>query len=341
MKYLLTFFVLLSLNSAGWAQSQCELMFQEKLWGQKFYHAYKPSKEPITVGIEVEALVPTKIGLSGIVKILESEIQKTYGEVFVDHRPDSLIEYRVSYYKSGTQYTYQVHRGWHGTNKKFIDAEISSPIVRDKNDLDFFLNTLNILKRKVKLKAQPSQAGVHVHFGFSKTSEAELGFLITLFSVLEKQILQTFSTTNSRQNRYTNTSSESLLYYLQNTPVNQLRLNSMYSVVSEKKKNYALNILSLQKYETVEMRLFNSSVNASHVLQMVNFTVGFMNAVRSKDPRLTQFLMSNKNSHQLDLQELAKALDLPILSQSEKRALRAIKFQSIKSELGERFSREN
>lgn len=113
----------------------------------------------------------------------------------------------------------------------------------------------------------------------------------------------------------------------------------LQSIISQ--KNYALNIRSLQKYQTVEMRLFNSSVNHSNILQMENFTMGFMTAVRTKDARLTEYLAKNKNSEQLDLNELAVALNLPILSQNEKKALRAIKFQSIKSQIWESFLRDH
>ena len=339
MKYFLILLLILSFTSVGSAQNQCEFLFQEKLWGQKFYHAYKPSKEPITVGIEVEAMVPVKIGLSGIVNILMSEVKQRYGEVYLQHRPGGSIDYTLNYFKNGIKYTFQVHHGLYAAKEHFIDAEISSPIIRDKEDLDFFLNIVYLLKKKAKFKPQPSQAGIHVHYGFTKTSPAELGFLMTLFSSLEKQIIQSFSTTPNRRDVYVNSTSDSLLYYLDKTPVSQMSVNGLQSVVSE--KSYALNILSLQKYQTVEMRLFNSSVNPTHIRQMVNFTVEFMNAVRRKDSRLTDYLVRNRNSEQLDLIELAQALNLPILNLSEKRALRAIKFQSIKSQVEDWFSRDD
>lgn len=279
-------------------------------------------KFPLQIGVEIEGSVPRHIGLEGIAKELHKVLLLKYHKAKLEHIP-ALEEYLVSYRNHiGEEKTYRINIDYSVVTSR-APFEIASPILKEPEDFETFRKLVLILN-KIGGKSEPASAGIHIHVDFSNAHLGEITSLAALFSEVEEDLMRQFSTLESRK-KYTLPTAEMIRHFLLHaqltSPLDQSK-TLFWTIVSRQSRYHALNLRSYLQYDTVEFRLFNSTLNIKAIELMQDFAMKLVSAIRSKNPALVEYLVQNKGPIQLE--ELSKILDMKISEPKAKEVLNRI-----------------
>lgn len=312
----------------------------------KFADGYKPfdfSENPMTVGIEVEFIAsmegrknidlqeelidPTKKWKrereergrirEGFAKVIQRRVQKEFPHIKAHIK--MLEEYRKVH--RGYEYEYLIHYELNGQKYEYavmgdstiqfpprhMGVELKSPKFYTQQDINLFYDILRLLKVEREIKTTQT-AGVHVHIGFPEARPQEVAMAISLFSAFEKQIYSAFSVLPERRQEYAQFTGDKVLSFLQQTDSDALTIENIDKNVDH--RNHGLNIAPLRWRDTVEFRLFNSSVHPERIHFMVAFAQSFIRSVREKNPQLLKWLSENGNLESLSFEQFIEAIGL-------------------------------
>lgn len=150
------------------AQDCMEAARKAKEWMSK-YGTYEFTQDGPTVGIELEGILPRHFtytdlrdGVKNAFKEqLSSQLGVTQIEVIdgTDHRGNTKALLR--YVKGGHTYTWEFKHDYSVESKDvgMQDIEIASPVLRNKEDFDFYFSVIDFLKSKFGLQAEPYTGG--------------------------------------------------------------------------------------------------------------------------------------------------------------------------------------
>ncbi len=324
-----------------------------RFWGAKFlegYEAFNFSKNPMTVGVEVEFIAPIKVRnrtteeidfiddsysvvtsieerkqrerqrkervRERLAEIIQRRVQAEFPNTEVELIPFKLFdeyEYIVRYEHDGRIYDYEIKEDTsiHST-PVHLGMELASPKMYNQQDINLFHDILNQLKKEGKIKTSYT-AGTHVHVGFPEAYPHEIALALSLFSAFQQQIYEAFSVLPERRRRHAEFIGNKVLSFLREIDNNDFTIKDILDRFPT--KNYSLNPEPLNRFDTVEFRLFNSSLNPEQIGQMINFAQAFIRAIREKDPQLLR-LFENRKLEELPFEQLAEAISLEIQTPS-------------------------
>lgn len=324
--------------------------FSRHFWGAKFlngYEAFDLSKNPMTLGIEVEFVAPMKVRnrkteeidfiddsysvvtsieerkereaqrrgqvRKGLAEIIQRRLQAEFPNVeLIETYLFSEYEYVIRYQHNGRVYDYEIKEDVTiHSSPVHIGTELTSPKLYNRRDIDLFYDILNQLKTEGKIKISYT-AGTHVHVGFPEAYPHEVALALSLFSAFEQQIYEAFSVLPERRRKYAGFIGDGALNFLRETDSNDFTIKDILDRFPS--KNYGLNPESLKRFETLEFRLFNSSLKIEQIDQMINFAQAFIRAIREKDPKLVKLLSENRKLEELPFEQLAEAIGMDIPS---------------------------
>ena len=324
-RFILVLFFILSFYQLSLA-NQCQEAFGrffEPSWGFELINKYNPfdfASRPPTFGIEVELLAPRNIKTKGqkiqtnvyLADLIKKELQLIYPEIQFRSLGD-----RVIFEKEGQTYIYSIAQEFFGVGNISLSNiikgrrhgfEIISPILRNQEDVETFYKVMKKIKSTGFVSSHPFDAGVHIHIGFPQRNTHELLLLLKLFSVIENQVIEKFASTPNRTKNYASPIKTDVQRVLESQNIE----SKVDEYIDFDTRYKALNIKSLSSHQTVEFRLFNSTLSTKKIDLMLNFSSSLVRAVREKDPRLIEFLSHHREDQELSFVQLAKALDMDI-----------------------------
>jgi hypothetical protein len=263
---------------------------------------------PLTFGVEIEGAYPRGQSVYTVPLIIRQVMHERFGFKEPIFRDDDLVYYTIPFLKYHRPSVWTIHEEetFPLLHASQFPLEVSTPILRDDEDLDMLDSVLRRLSM-ADFHAYPLGAGVHVHVGLPDASTDELKFLMIAFSLIQKRVLRFFSASNFRMpfvdmlpqpilNRLVDPTSQSDLAALDSFFV-WLRGNA--------RKNVAVNVLPLITQETIEFRLFNSTLQPRLVRFCVAFARRWLKAIREKDESLLTFLETASTSRSISVNALA------------------------------------
>jgi hypothetical protein len=193
------------------------------------------------------------------------------------------------------------------TPRGYDIAEISSPILRDKEDRTEFFQVLPELE-KAGMRPEPLSAGVHFHIGFSQPRPGELAFLTLAFSAVERDLARILAVSPSRYEA-TQITPQVITTRLAS---GRVPLNSTDALLKflARDRNRSLNLLSLHLHQTVEFRLLNSTLDAREIEAVSEFLRYLVQGIRTQEPRLVNLIRSMGDRQELSAIEMVRVLDL-------------------------------
>ena len=288
-----------------------ELMAHYKPWNTK--------KHPITVGVEIEAIVPKKITNPKWLALIAQKLKRAYPRLEVVRTSSNTLQYKTSprspVHEYQTKEDVSIHypEGYRG-------VELVSPVLSKPRDLQSFYQIIKSLATDGGGVPAPLSAGVHVHIGFRKASDEELSFLTWLLASVEKQVYSKFQVFHTRK-KYANPTSahvkdaykEKIKTYKSQDPLcptDELLKKTVPISSVDLQRCRGLNLQAFDRQQTVEFRYFNSTLNVAKIEGFIRFAKGVSTAVRTQDPRLIQFL--KQHPQHIDLEALLQALGIDI-----------------------------
>lgn len=219
-----------------------------------------------------------------------------------NYRKSTFSDYFVTYVKDGKEYTWTVpfepdfyhpNRGYN-----YPGVEITTPILRTKEDHEFFEGVLKHLE-KLGFEAAREKGGTHVHWGTGDISVRQLLQIYTAYEEAFPQIERIFRPDEGRGYISYRELSDTLLQISLIKDQDQLvkDLESPYTVFRNGPIRYN------PRLGTFETRLFNSSVDAEEILFYTAFSRRLY-LLAIEDPLFVD------NIHKFTSLEILEALDL-------------------------------
>lgn len=262
------------------------------------------------VGIEIEGIAPKDVGLSGFAEVIRLKLADQYPNVsiFFDKKRNSYElsedQYRVVYEKKdGRKLTWTIKEDRTVVTRE-TPLEITSPILETAEDFQDFRDVVQSV-HSLGAHSHPESAGVHVHVDFSRAEGADLAVLAAVFSEVEKELKNRFSTHASRE-CYTENTERTLLRVIRSEDLDSKDYPLMNQLLDAQDRLHSLNLSAYVKQQTVEFRLFNSTFDLEALELMSDFALKLVKRVRTQDPKLVDYLTKNDNPIKLD--ELSKVI---------------------------------
>ena len=281
----------------GKADKQAEAPVDEPIDGLAFLQHYSPwsfERNPITLGVEIEVLVPDKIDQKVLFRVLNGSSSTA-----------SSPRYRLM--------PEAIERKPEG----FYGLEIVSSVMRSQQDVKSFYAAIRRLEEQNLALPLPASAGVHVHIGFPQASDEELSFLSWLFGLIDEQVYEKFNVFTSRHQwaALTSAAIKNRRKAKKSAPRKKTakggqKTNKIEDMMRD--RNSGLNLMSMKTHETVEFRFANSSLDVQKLTHLIRFTTGLVEAVRTQDKRLVQFLKNHRGQTSVPLDGLVQALGLKV-----------------------------
>lgn len=305
-KVRLFFFIafLLSFHSTSWAAKR---NFCSKKYAQLFQsYTQRPLNSlQLKVGIEIEGSLPKDINYSRAASIIKRILKKNYSNVTTLYY-DRTQQYQI-YYKSPSNeiQSYKISRDPSIITDR-TPFEISSAILKSDDDFKVFREIIEEIKNNGG-KSEIASAGTHIHVNFENARTVEMANLAAIFSEIEKDLKKRFSVSPFRGRHIKNTSKD-LLKLLNDETVQED--DSIRKLLKVQERNHALNLRSYSHFDTVEFRLFNSTLDLDAIELMVDFSTQLVKAIRTQNPKLVNYL--TKNNDPIKLDQIAALLDMKI-----------------------------
>lgn len=262
------------------------------------------------IGIELEGTAPLDIGLRGFAEIIRLSLLKQYPLTTIQYnRPkDSFArneeQFYVKYKKRDGRTLIWTVKEDHSIRTNELPLEITSPILQTPQDFEDFKKVVQSIQQS-GARSQPESAGVHVHVDFSRAQGSDMAALAGIFSEIEKELKDRFSTLPTRELNIENTS-RALLKTIKIEDLNSKKRSLIYDLLDTQDRLHALNLQSYYKLKTVEFRLFNSTFNIEALELMSDFTLKLVKEIRTQNPKLVAYLTESNEPIHLD--ELSKIL---------------------------------
>ena len=165
------------------------------------------------------------------------------------------------------------------TNGIELSPEHSNHLYYNKDDLMQIKEVL-ALCRVYKAKALPS-CGLHLHIDIKKFSDKQILFIIKEWVHRQKYIAKRFNVSKARIEETCKFLPKSELHKLTEKEIHAFRNNLRSSFRSYgylDNKYYSLNANHLPKsdYQTLEFRMFSSTVNFREIKEAIYFTLNFI-----------------------------------------------------------------
>lgn len=308
----------------------CEDFFglgaETKSWTRSYTNNYpklNPVKTPLSFGVEIEGLVPEILGgriflANAAVQFLNSKNLTTEHRIvpirnalteehmFEEHRITFTFQDRPHVLIISDDHSVIPLDSYHS-------FEMKSFVFYTSEDRELFLELLGFLEQHAHIKSLPTSAGVHVHAGFRDTRLYEVAFVSEVFQLIEKDLRRRLHTPGSRLT-FTKPTSRAVKNYLQSPYWQQdaLDANAFANLFSLQDRNHALNFLALEKYNTLEFRLFNSAVSPLVVDFYLDFVMKMVSAIREQKSELLDFLDQNGRVKRISFKDFARVIDLDL-----------------------------
>lgn len=285
-----------------------------------FFQSYtqkSPKSLQLTVGIEVEGSLPKNLNYDHAASIIKQILNKHYSFVNLQYY-DQLQLYQIYYRTLRNEIkSYKISQDPSIVTNQ-TPFEVSSSILKDEDDFRVFREILEEIKNNGG-KNESASAGVHIHVNFDQAQASEMATLAAIFSEIEKDLKKRFSVSSSRGRHIKNTS-KNLLKLL--TEENFEESDSIKKLLRIQTRKHALNLRSYDRFDTVEFRLFNSTLDLEAIELMVDFSTKLVKAIRTQNPKLVDYL--TKNDGPIKLDEIANLLDMKIAQSEAQKVLARI-----------------
>lgn len=292
----------------------------------QFFASYSPKMHEevqVKVGIEIEGSVPYKIDLEGIAAHFYDRIKDQQRDVKKNHYfYDDFSRYEVSYLnKNNEEKIYRITRDPSVMSRQ-APFEIASPILRDSEDFEVFHDLVQELK-KIGGRRETHTGGIHIHIDFSNPAFGEAAAIAAVFSEIEKELMKRFSTVLPRM-RHTKTTSKELLQFLRNAKIDDdlTVTDRLWKIISENSREHALNLKSYYRHNTVEFRLFNSTLEFPAIELMHDFASKLVLGIRTQNPALVEYLVNQEGPIEVD--RVASILGMKLVHPEAKIVLKKI-----------------
>lgn len=309
------------ISEVGYSDSDRLICSQRYAYLVDSYDSKPRDSLQMRVGIEIEGSVPLKVNTHGIAEIAKNLLSKHYKKVEISNYFPLQIYQIIYRKKNGVDKILRID-----IDPTIITSrapfEIASPILEDSEDFKVFWELIREIKKRGG-QSETASAGVHIHIDFEGATAGEMATLAAVFSEIEADLLNRFAISKERL-RYAAPTSQALLDFLNDRFSKEEP--SVYSFFDQLGANYdryhALNLRSYLQHQTVEFRLFNSTLNIEALDLMVDFSSKLVKAVRTKKPELLNYLTKDEKSIELD--QLAKVLDLKLGNPETRRVFQKI-----------------
>lgn len=311
-----------------WAAEICSSRYRELF---QSYTAKKQSHLKMKAGIEIEGIVSHQIGLKGIANaiykyILRIDRKTILTELETDQKGHP--HYEISYTnKSGKIKTWNIKEDF-SVETYEVPLEITSPILEVGEDFELFKKLVKMIE-KTGGKIAPSTGGIHVHVDFEGAEAGEMATLAAIFSQIETELKELFSSHPRRADSIASTSPQ-LLEVLKNKSFTKDAPYLINHLLKSQDRNHALNLHSYRVFNTVEFRLFNSTLNIDALTLMHDFAMKLVQGVRTQNPKLVAYLIQNNGK--IEVEGIAKALNMKLAQPEAKKVLKLIFNECMKSE---------
>lgn len=168
-------------------------------------------------------------------------------------------------------------------------VEVVSDILKNEAEIEDYWTLLRDLAGSGELRAEPVTGGMHVHVGFENPYPAEVGFIVGITAVLEREILEFVQASPIRTVSVHPVDVEAFEPLIMGADdVRDVRAwMSTHIPVNHRP---VISFDKLGKYRTIELRFFPSSLNPVLTRFAVEFSRRFVRSVRGKDSRWLAFL---------------------------------------------------
>ena len=276
------------------------------------------AQHKLTTGVEVEGAVPKSLGLEGLANAAYNSLSSMGLDVerlfFLEpvSRSYKTRVFLLRWNESGYDYELKITQDFSVRPEVGYSAvEVVSPILRHSKDAEVFLKLIEDLRAE-GLKEEPNHSGVHVHVGVPDLSAAELGLIAWAFQLFDERLREQIHFSEHRAG-YVNRQSEAEIEDLASGAVTDVGVkgfvNKHYAV--KQNRYVGINLASLKKFGTIEVRLFNSSVNPRVLRFARHLARKLIGGVRSQNPDLLDVLV-RAEKEEVSSEELFEVIGLDL-----------------------------
>lgn len=288
----------------------------------KTYQPKSPEEIKIKIGIEIEGSVPREVDLSGIARRINNWLKFKKKQVQTIHNP-YINQYEISYISnSGQKKIFKLDRDPSVISRR-ASFEISSPILETPEDFHVFQEIVKQLK-KIGGKNEANTGGIHIHIDFSDISFGETAGIAAVFSEIEEELMNRFSTSASRK-VYTQPTSKELIDFLKKATIDEdltVASTEIWKTISNNTRQHALNLQAYRIYNTVEFRFFNSTLDLEALELMHDFSSKLVQGIRTQNTSLVDYLVHHHGPIEVD--HIAKILGMKLAKPEAQAILKRI-----------------
>lgn len=231
-------------------------------------HRVLPFDEGQSVGMEFEGVIPQDMTNYDLAEHISNYLNDKGipNTVEKEYRSDEDL-YVIQFHFNNSLHTLSVLDDA-SLNESTLGkgVEITSPIMRSEEETNLFLDLLQDLKRKEILKTEDDLGGIHIHYGASSIKVGELKTILQFFYLNSSTLKSAFKMKNTR---------------IQDNPISLITAIDLLSEYSPdtlvkdltKSINFPKSLIRYKdETQTLEARVFNSSLEENEQIANINFT---------------------------------------------------------------------
>lgn len=241
---------------------------------------FKPGQ---TLGMEFEGTVSE--GLSNYdIAIIIKDLYKSSGlDAIVVKDTEEESAYKVVFTQNNRERSLTVLDDVSLNNTKSGKGiEITSPVMTSEEDVLLYTSTLQQLKHANILKTEDELGGIHLHYGVPNLTIGQLKTVMKFFYLNSQTVKSAFKMKPSRMQ----IDAMSMV-----APIDSLENYQSKNLVSETdlKVFFPKSIIRYkEEIGTLELRVFNSSLELNEQLKDINFTLRVFDTILAADEELSQ-----------------------------------------------------
>lgn len=282
-----------------------------------------PNIKDLKIGLEIEGEIPKELGRPKMASLFHQFLNETapdnkyYISKILSH-PDNKYGSDHQHFSIATD-NHSPKQGWQlkFDNSYMAEAgnevlEFTSTILKKKEDWDLFWTSLEFIK-KYGFKESSKGAGLHIHLSWDSELPVFASILYRFtIGAIEKELLSHFHVQQSRIDNFSIKEraiySEFLLEYRNPERSNQALLNLFNEAVNpDSRWNDRSSILRFTEFNTLEVRLLNSTTDPSVIYQGVSFFSELLISIISLKADLIKLLVEN-NFDKISLNEIQQVI---------------------------------
>lgn len=233
-----------------------------------------------SLGMEFEGVVIQDLNYFQI----SEHIQKALKDMGLDAQIKEIGEfndhYEIQYYSGSELKKVSVLTDGSLINTTFgYPVEITSPIMRNTKEVWQYLSLIQMLGRRIDLRAEEEFGGIHVHYGAKDLTTEQLSHILKVFYVAEKKIIEKFEVKDTRQISAMN-NTPNIIHIL---TTNYKKGTLVKDIVDEVPLDRTL-IAYKPETMTIELRIFNSNFLSDEHFANIDFSVNLLDELlKNKD----------------------------------------------------------